>query len=260
MRCSGSGATLDDVERVSIENHVQTGRSILAAAGLEEEAVWVYHHHEHVDGSGYPDGIGGSAIPLESRVIRVADAFEAMTGSRPYSSARPPDDAFAELVRGVGTQFDATCVEALGPCARLGFGLLEPGESLRPAQLMKPMLQKPLKLPPPEAEDGRVHDRNLSLNRRTARPDGRARRLGPSRCGRLAAGHSRARPARAPARDREPHGRGDAHSGLRNHLDRAAEAARDEATARLLVLRFPGSPASASTPTSSARASAPRSA
>ena len=114
MRVLRKRSELDDVERASIENHVQTGRSILAAAGLEEEAVWVYHHHEHVDGSGYPDGIGGSAIPLESRVIRVADAFEAMTGSRPYSPARPPDDAFAELVRGVGTQFDATCVEALG--------------------------------------------------------------------------------------------------------------------------------------------------
>ena len=89
------------------------GQSIVAAAGLEEEASWILHHHEHIDGSGYPEGIRGSAIPLESRVIRVADAFEAMTANRPYSPARPPADAFAELERGVGTQFDARCVEAL---------------------------------------------------------------------------------------------------------------------------------------------------
>jgi diguanylate cyclase (GGDEF)-like protein len=100
-------------ERSAMNSHVMMGQSIVAAAGLEEEANWILHHHEHIDGSGYPDGISGPAIPLESRIIRVADAFEAMTANRPYSSARHPADAFAELELGVGTQFDAKCVEAL---------------------------------------------------------------------------------------------------------------------------------------------------
>ncbi len=104
---------LDPDERSEMRGHVEIGRSIVAAAGLVEEAEWVLHHHEHVDGSGYPDGLRGSAIPLESRVIHVADAFEAMTANRPYNPARLPVEAFAELDRGVGTQFDGDCVDAL---------------------------------------------------------------------------------------------------------------------------------------------------
>jgi response regulator RpfG family c-di-GMP phosphodiesterase len=104
---------LDPEERRAMNSHVIIGQSIVAAAGLEEEADWILHHHEHIDGSGYPDRISGGEIPLESRIIRVADAFEAMTATRPYSPARHPADAFAELERGVGSQFDARCVEAL---------------------------------------------------------------------------------------------------------------------------------------------------
>ncbi len=104
---------LSPEERSAMNSHVIMGQSIVAAAGLEEEASWILHHHEHIDGSGYPEGIRGSEVPLESRVIRVADAFEAMTANRPYSPARHPADAFKELERGVGTQFDARCVEAL---------------------------------------------------------------------------------------------------------------------------------------------------
>jgi diguanylate cyclase (GGDEF)-like protein len=104
---------LEPEERAVMNNHVIMGRSIVAAAGLEEEASWILHHHEHIDGSGYPEGISGPEIPLESRIIRVADAFEAMTANRPYSPASHPADAFVELERGIGTQFDARCVEAL---------------------------------------------------------------------------------------------------------------------------------------------------
>ena len=93
--------------------HVRIGHAIVAAAGFEEEAEWMLHHHEHLDGSGYPEGLRGPAIPLESRIIQVADAFEAMTADRPYRAALRLDEAFAELERGAGTQFDATCVAAL---------------------------------------------------------------------------------------------------------------------------------------------------
>jgi diguanylate cyclase (GGDEF)-like protein len=100
-------------EAAAMSSHVRIGHAIVAAADLDDEARWVLHHHEHVDGSGYPVGLLGSEIPLESRIILVADAFEAMTSDRPYRKARPAEDALAELRRAAGTQFDPACVEAL---------------------------------------------------------------------------------------------------------------------------------------------------
>ena len=80
---------------------------------MELEARWVRHHHERFDGGGYPDGLIGDQIPLESRVILVADAFEAMTSDRPYRLAPGQSFALRELRRHAGTQFDPTVVEAL---------------------------------------------------------------------------------------------------------------------------------------------------
>ncbi len=104
---------LDTSERQAMIGHVNIGHAIVMAAGLLVEAEWILHHHEHVDGSGYLAGMKGSAIPLESRIILVADAFEAMTADRPYRSARQPAEAFRELESGAGKQFDPACVEAL---------------------------------------------------------------------------------------------------------------------------------------------------
>jgi HD-GYP domain-containing protein (c-di-GMP phosphodiesterase class II) len=73
----------------------------------------VRHHHERFDGGGYPDGLVGEEIPLESRVILVADAFEAMTSDRPYRQAPGQSFAILELGRHAGTQFDPLVVEAL---------------------------------------------------------------------------------------------------------------------------------------------------
>jgi len=96
-----------------MQRHSLLGHEIVAAAGLAEEARWVRHHHERVDGRGYPDRLMGEEIPLESRIILVADAFEAMTSDRPYRKGCPGEAALAELERHAGTQFDPKCVEAL---------------------------------------------------------------------------------------------------------------------------------------------------
>jgi diguanylate cyclase (GGDEF)-like protein len=109
----GKPGPLDADELAQMRGHVRIGQAIVASAELEEEARWVLHHHEHVDGSGYPDGLRGDEIPLESRIILVADAFEAITAGRPYRAARPVQHALAELERLAGIQFDAACVEAL---------------------------------------------------------------------------------------------------------------------------------------------------
>ncbi len=96
-----------------MKRHSLLGYDIVQAADMEIEARWVRHHHERFDGGGYPDGLAGEDIPLESRVILVADAFEAMTSDRPYRQAPGQSFAIVELGRNAGTQFDPTVVEAL---------------------------------------------------------------------------------------------------------------------------------------------------
>ncbi len=72
----------------------------------------VRHHHERWDGDGYPDGLGGDDIPLAARIVAVSDSFDAMTTSRPYRPARTPEDAYGEILRNAGSQFDPLVVEA----------------------------------------------------------------------------------------------------------------------------------------------------
>jgi HD-GYP domain-containing protein (c-di-GMP phosphodiesterase class II) len=81
--------------------------------GLGPAVAWIRHSHEHWDGSGYPDGLRGEAIPLGSRILHVADAFASMTGRRSYRDSLSRDAALDELQRTAGTQFDPTCVDAL---------------------------------------------------------------------------------------------------------------------------------------------------
>ena len=90
-----------------MRRHSELGRAIIAGAGLIELADWVGHLHERIDGNGYPDGLRGEEIPLESRVLHVADALESMTCPRAYREPMPPTDAVLELERNAGTQFDA---------------------------------------------------------------------------------------------------------------------------------------------------------
>ena len=107
---------LTDAEFAIMKTHTRLGHAIVSAAERPDEAGWILHHHERIDGSGYPLGLVGDQIPLESRIILVADAFEAITADRPYRQHRSPEVAMAELTRCSGTQFDPGCVEALRRC------------------------------------------------------------------------------------------------------------------------------------------------
>ncbi len=104
---------LTDAEWSFVRQHTIIGERILGAApALLAVAKLVRASHEHWDGSGYPDGLAGEAIPAGARIVAVCDAFDAMTTSRPYRDAMSVEDALAELRACAGTQFDPTVVEA----------------------------------------------------------------------------------------------------------------------------------------------------
>lgn len=100
-------------ERRQMEQHSEIGERILAKVeDYEEIARIVRHHHERIDGEGYPDRIGGDAIPVISRIIAVADAYNAMTSDRPYRDAMPSRVARLRLAQAVEAQFDTNVVAA----------------------------------------------------------------------------------------------------------------------------------------------------
>lgn len=100
-------------ERRRMEEHSAIGERILAKVdNYAEIARIVRHHHERVDGNGYPDGLEGNGIPTVSRIIAVADAYNAMTSDRPYRDAMPSRVARLRLGQAVGTQFDTSVVAA----------------------------------------------------------------------------------------------------------------------------------------------------
>jgi HD-GYP domain-containing protein (c-di-GMP phosphodiesterase class II) len=103
---------LTDHEWEQVKNHAALGGSIIKPIKfLQEGEKIVRHHHEWYDGSGYPDGLKGNAIPLFSRIIAVADAFDAMTSVRPYRENLGVYTALDELRRFSGKQFDPGIVE-----------------------------------------------------------------------------------------------------------------------------------------------------
>ena len=104
--------TLTDEEWVEMRRHPELGARILHHANLRDISSWVLAHHERIDGCGYPHGLAGHAIPLEARILAVADAYEAMTADRPYRAALGHDAAQKELLACAGTQFDPLVVEA----------------------------------------------------------------------------------------------------------------------------------------------------
>jgi diguanylate cyclase (GGDEF)-like protein len=111
---------LTDAEFAEMARHPAAGAEIVQRVpGLEDVAHWIRHSHERLDGGGYPDGLAGTNIPEASRILLVADAFDAMTSDRSYRSALSTEQAVAELRRHAGTQFDPACVERLAELVAL---------------------------------------------------------------------------------------------------------------------------------------------
>jgi HD-GYP domain-containing protein (c-di-GMP phosphodiesterase class II) len=100
-------------EWIELKLHPVYGGSTLAGLPrLQYLAPFVIAHHERIDGNGYPHGLAGEEIPIESRIVAIADAFCAMTVPRPYCATLLPNEALAELRRCAGSQFDTDLVEA----------------------------------------------------------------------------------------------------------------------------------------------------
>jgi diguanylate cyclase (GGDEF)-like protein len=105
---------LTDAESRIVRTHTALGAKILEAVpGLEAERAMILSHHERLDGSGYPEGLAGAQIPLTTRILSVADAYEAMLATRPYRPALDRAEALAEIRRGAGSQYDYRVVAAL---------------------------------------------------------------------------------------------------------------------------------------------------
>jgi HD-GYP domain-containing protein (c-di-GMP phosphodiesterase class II) len=132
LRALGLAAQMHDVGKISvpssilakpgpltseefavIQSHTERGDEIAnKVKALNQLAGVIRHHHEHYDGSGYPDGLAGDQIPLLSRIISVVDAYDAMTSKRPYRDVLSHREALAEIVRLKGVQFDPAAVDA----------------------------------------------------------------------------------------------------------------------------------------------------
>lgn len=122
-------AELDEDEFPPIRLHPEKGVAILAPISqLQEVLPGILHHHEFYDGNGYPAGLAGEAIPLDARIIAVADSFDAMVADRPYRKGLAVDAAAGELARCAGTQFDPEIVDCF--CSRLAHLLGKPAVTM----------------------------------------------------------------------------------------------------------------------------------
>jgi diguanylate cyclase (GGDEF)-like protein len=116
---------LSPEEWAEMRRHPEIGAQILEHAGMDDIAAWVRAHHERLDGQGYPLGLSAEQIPIEARILSVADAYEAMIADRPYRTAVSAAAAREELARCVGTQFDPAVVAAF-------LTILDDGEDTSP--------------------------------------------------------------------------------------------------------------------------------
>lgn len=125
---------LTEAEWEMIRNHPTVGQNIIQSIDfLFDVGQVVRHHHERIDGKGYPDGLKGEDIPLESRIIAIADTYDAMTSDRSYRQGKSVNDALIELERVAGTQLDAKLVETFCKLVRRDLGL---GEKPRTAEFV----------------------------------------------------------------------------------------------------------------------------
>ena len=123
---------LTDQEWEIIKVHPQMGAAIAShSRQLAPCIAGILHHHEKYDGSGYPKGLKGEAIPLESRILAIADAFTAMNSDRPYSEALSYEEALEEIKRGAGNQFDPKLVEVFLSIAKKTYSVTAASENKR---------------------------------------------------------------------------------------------------------------------------------
>jgi hypothetical protein len=111
-------AALSGDEWALMRDHTVLGERLLMGGNLDDVPRYVRHSHERWDGGGYPDGLRGEEIPLASRIIFCADAYDAICTNRPYRRAVSPAEGLAEIRRSSGTQFDPRVVEALARAVR----------------------------------------------------------------------------------------------------------------------------------------------
>jgi len=112
---------LSEEEWALMRLHPETGAKIVSDLSfLKGAREVVLYHHERYDGQGYPDGLQGSEIPIEARIVKVADAFDAMLSDRPYRKGLTVDEAVAELEVGRGTEFDPKIVDVFLELIRQG--------------------------------------------------------------------------------------------------------------------------------------------
>jgi HD-GYP domain-containing protein (c-di-GMP phosphodiesterase class II) len=106
-------AALDAAEWTLMKSHPELGLSILGQGRSRREMLAVLYHHERLDGSGYPYGLSSASIPIEARIVAVADTYDALTSDRPYRKARTPMEAREVVLEEAGRRLDATVVSAM---------------------------------------------------------------------------------------------------------------------------------------------------
>jgi HD-GYP domain-containing protein (c-di-GMP phosphodiesterase class II) len=106
-------APLDESEWTLMKSHPEIGLSILGDGRSRRELLAVLYHHERLDGSGYPYGLGAEAIPIEARIVAVADTYDALTSNRPYRKARTQLEARRVVMEEAGRRLDSKVVSAM---------------------------------------------------------------------------------------------------------------------------------------------------
>ena len=140
-------SALTDDEFTVMKEHPKKGYRIMSQVpALREFLPGMYMHHERLDGEGYPQGLKGDEIPMQARIVSVADAFDAMTTDRPYQHAMKFEDALGLIKKRVGTHYDERVVAALVDACEAG--QIRPG-SVRLTQRAKDLAAKAARLNPP---------------------------------------------------------------------------------------------------------------